>query len=229
MTLLRHAWNRLRDDGLRATWGHSQYWCSETFHDWRYGVSTRLWVELAPYGYDENYHQHDPAPYRDLKRIFSALPFNEARGEVLVDYGSGAGRVVLMAGMLLPFKSIVGVELLPSLVALAEQNRDKVENRLISDDVTFTESDAVAYSLPPEATKAFFFNPFAGPILEKVLDNIRDAVAETPRPFTIVFLNPGRAQPIIKQRPWMRPTTSMTDLRYPCQFYEIDRPPAAGA
>lgn len=222
MVLIRHAWDRLRQDGLKTTWNYSHHWCSETFHDWRYGISTKHWIDLAPFGYDENYHEHDPAPYRDLKRIFSALPFDGEADEVLVDYGSGAGRVVLMAAMLLPFKSIVGVELLPSLIDIAEQNRKRCRNLLVCDDIQFTECDATTFVLPPKATKAFFFNPFAGPILEKVLDNIRDAVIASPRPLTIVFLNPSRAQPIIDQRPWMVATKSMTDLRYPCQFYHVE-------
>ncbi|MEM8948043.1 MAG: class I SAM-dependent methyltransferase [Pseudomonadota bacterium] len=222
MALLGHAWNKLRQDGLKTTWDYSQHWCSERFHDWRHGLSTRQWVELAPFGYDENYHQHDAAPYRDLKRIFRALPFDPGADEVLVDYGSGAGRVVLMAAATLPFKSIIGVELLPSLIALAEENRQRCKSPLICEDITFVESDAMAYALPPEATKAFFFNPFAGPVLETVLDNLHRQFLAAPRPLTIVFLNPGRARPIIEQRSWMRPTRTLTDLRYPCQFYEAD-------
>jgi hypothetical protein len=222
VTLLRHALDRLRQDGLKPAWDHGRHWCYERFHDWRFGLSTRQWVELAPFGYDENYHQHDPAPYRDLKRIFSVLPFDPEGDEVLVDYGAGAGRVVLMAARLLPFRSIIGVELLPSLVALAEDNRRRCKSRLLCEDIDFVESDAIAYALPPEATKAFFFNPFAGPVLETVLDGIRDAVQAAPRPLTIVFLNPGRAQPIIDRRPWMRPVRTLTDLRYPCRFYEVE-------
>ena len=222
MALIRHAWNRLRQDGLRATWNYSHHWCSEAFHDWRYGISTRQGVDLTPFGYDENYNEHDPAPYRDLKRIFSALPFDDMAKEVLVDYGSGAGRVVLTAGMLLPFDSIVGVELFPSLIDIAERNRRCCKSQLICDDIRFIECDAATYVLPREATKAFFFNPFAGPVLEKVLDNIHEAVMATPQSLSIVFLNPKRAQSIIEQRPWMVPTKSLTDLRYPCQFYRVE-------
>lgn len=146
----------------------------------------------------------------------------EAADEVLVDYGSGAGRVVLMAARLLPFKAIVGVELLPSLVDLAERNRKDRKSRLLCQDTTFVESDAVAYALPPEVTKVFFFTPFAGPVLEAVLDGVQGAMRVAPWPLTIVFLNPGRAQPIIDQCPWMRPTLTLTDLCYPCRFFQVE-------
>jgi len=63
---------------------------------------------------------------------------------------------------------------------------------------------------------------FAGPILETVLDNIHDAVTSASRPMTIVFLNSGRAQPIIDQRPWMQPTRSITSLHDPCQLYQVE-------
>lgn len=220
--VLKHAWYRLRHDGLKATLNYSRIWCSEEFHDKRYGISTRKCVDPIAFGYGENYHQHDAAPYSDLKRIFAALDFDENGNEVFVDYGSGAGRVVLMAGMLLPFKTVIGVELLPSLIDLAKQNRQRVKKQLLCDDIRFVESDATAYKLPPDSTKVFFFNPFSGAILEKALDNIRESVVASPRTLTIVFVNHGEVQSIIDQRPWIVPVKSVDGLRYTCQFYQID-------
>src|SRR5688572_23182425 len=63
---------------------------------------------------------HEPSPAAEVRRIIEGLgiPFEQT---VFVDVGSGAGRVVLLAAEY-PFKRVVGVELAPSLHALAEAN-----------------------------------------------------------------------------------------------------------
>jgi hypothetical protein len=46
--------------------------------------------------------------------------------------------------------------------------------------------------VPHEATVLFFYNPFDGEVLSKVVANIRRSLAEAPRKITIVYVRPEK-------------------------------------
>ncbi len=222
MSISRNLRMRLQRDGWKRTLYHGRHWVSEKFHERRYGISTQNRVELAPLGFCEDYQKYDPAPYRDLKKIFAKLPLDRHHDEVLIDYGSGAGRVALMAGMLFPFKSIIGVEVVPSLIELAERNLDNVRRRLVCGEIRFLERDAIDFELPAAATVIFFFNPFTGKVLERVLDNIQKTLDASKRSPTIVFLNPKHAEAHLRQRPWLQQTAVFPAYANSFHIYRTD-------
>ncbi len=216
MKLALNVWEYLTAHGLRKTLVYARHWISEKLHERRYGISTQKQADLGPLGYDSQYVSHDPSPYRALKSIFRALPFRE--GDVLIDYGSGAGRSSLFAASMYPYKTIIGVELLPSLISLAERNLQEIKVELACKDVRFVQANAMAFTPPTDATISFLFNPFTGEVLRQVLENIRISLAASPRPFLIVILNPSE----FERPPWMKQMTRLRTYPFDCEIYQTD-------
>jgi SAM-dependent methyltransferase len=90
--------------------------------------------------------------------------------DVLVDLGSGLGKVVLLAALLAGAKAR-GIELQPSLVDRARANALR-----LGVNVHFTEGD-VRDAYLDDGTVFYLYDPFTGPVLSAVLDRLR-AVAE---------------------------------------------------
>ena len=94
-----------------------------------------------------------------------------------IDFGSGKGRVMLMASDY-NFKKIIGVEFARELHRIASDNvahyRQSV--KLLSIFKTICQ-DAVAFPIPHEPLVLFFYSPFKGEVMEHVLTNIRLSLA----------------------------------------------------
>lgn len=221
MKLAMNVWEYFTTYGLSETLAYTRHWLSERLHERYYGIWTRKKVDLTSLGYDEQYVSHDPCPYRGLKTILRSLPIREE--DVLIDYGSGAGRAALIAARMYPFKTVIGVELVPSLVGLAQQNLKQVRLKLACDDVRFLEADATTYQLPNDVTIALFINPFTGDPFQQVLANIEESLKAAPRSFLIVIVNPS----VSDLPPWMKLVKSLETYLYDCDIYEVDRQFAA--
>lgn len=230
MTIIIDVYSYLRQHGVKRTLRHVRHWISERFHERYYGISTHLFVNPNPSSEGEHYAattfnaqycDHEPTPFHAIKKIFSKLPYEHGQDEVLVDYGSGTGRTALVAGMVHPFKAIIGIELVSALVEIAESNRRRVQSKLMCRDVQFSVEDATAYDVPSDATMAFFFNPFSGEILKNVFARIHLSVQASPRIFTIAFVSPYALEPL----PWMKQIDTIPAYPYPCHVFQIE--PAA--
>jgi Histone methylation protein DOT1 len=107
-----------------------------------------------------------------------------------IDLGSGKGRVLLMASEY-PFRRIIGVELLPNLNAIAEENIRKFKS--VSQkcfNIVSICADALDFDFPPEPIVLYLFNPFPASILERVIAKLELALDETPRPVFVLYHNP---------------------------------------
>ncbi len=88
-----------------------------------------------------------------------------------IDLGAGMGRAMLLAAEF-PFRAVLGVELNPTLARIGRRNlalwraagRARAPLRMFC-------RDAAEFDLPPGPCVAFLFNPFAGPVLRRVLRN----------------------------------------------------------
>jgi SAM-dependent methyltransferase len=87
------------------------------------------------------------------------------------DIGCGKGRVLFVAAEH-PFRRVIGLELFPKLSAIAEQNLARRRAIGGRESVSIICTDATAFDYPAEPAVFYFFNPFPGPIFEKVLDQI---------------------------------------------------------
>jgi predicted RNA methylase len=131
--------------------------------------------------------------------------------DVFLDYGAGKGRVVVLAAML-PFRRVLGVEISPDLAELAQANVRRAARHLQCPDVEIVSGDATDFVLPKEATVLYFFDPFSGPVLERVLERIRVSLTAAPRPLRILYADPNHFAPLAAQCDWLR---KCAEVRYP--------------
>jgi SAM-dependent methyltransferase len=107
-----------------------------------------------------------------------------------IDIGSGKGRALLLAAEY-PFRRVVGVELLPELNSIAEENirRFPGQKRACGEIQTLC-GDATEFSFPAEATLIFLFHPLPEAGLAKLLGNLDTSLRENPRPAYVIYVNP---------------------------------------
>ena len=128
--------------------------------------------------------------------------------DVLVDFGSGMGRAVLIAAHRYPFRRVIGVEISPELNFIAMENLCRTRHKLRCLHVTFIIADAVTYTVPDDMTYAYFFHPFADDIFRAVVRNIIASLDRRHRRVTICYANPVMDAAIIDSGRFVRWRTS---------------------
>src|SRR5262249_44405219 len=113
------------------------------------------------------YQPTDPALFREMMAALE-IDFCEF---TFIDIGSGKGRTLLMATDY-PFRRILGVELLPDLHRIAQENIGKYK----SDTqqcfaIEATRGDAREFAFPPAPMVLYLFNPLPEAGLEQLLKN----------------------------------------------------------
>jgi hypothetical protein len=147
----------------------------------------------------QRYEGSDPKYFRDAIR---ALPI-DYKNFVFIDFGSGKGRVILMASEF-PFKRIAGVEFSEELHRIAQYNILRFHSDLLKcKDMQSVCMDAVAYPLPDDCLVCYFFNPFRATIMAQVLLNIQKSFLRNPREIFIVYYDP-EAGHLFNQADWLR-------------------------
>lgn len=107
-----------------------------------------------------------------------------------IDLGSGKGRALLLASDY-AFRRIIGVEILPELHAIAQENF-----ALYSSPAQMCRhlqswcGDARDFVFPDEPLLIYLFNPFFEPVLAQVLDNLERSLLTCPRPLILLYANP---------------------------------------
>ena len=174
----RKAWDRLEEaDGF----------------DKQYGTDTTTMVGPAEFGvsrdkirYATKYIATLP---RTFERIIAAMDIKH-QNYTFIDFGSGKGRILLLASQL-PFKRVIGVELSPKLHEIAQRNvqifRAKTPKH---GNIELVCTDATAYALPAENTVFYFFDPFELPIMSVVIENMRQSLHRHPHKVFIAYVNP---------------------------------------
>jgi SAM-dependent methyltransferase len=159
--------------------------------DWKYGVETRSRVSLADLNIESesktlgrNYGPSDPGIFKEMLSCIKV----KYEDFTFIDFGSGKGRVVLMASEL-PFKRIIGVEFSAQLNKVTRNNIDHYKSRTQKcRKIELIEADVTAYELPLEQAILYLFNPFNELIMAKLLANIQRSLAECPRKVFVASL-----------------------------------------
>jgi hypothetical protein len=134
---------------------------------------------------------YEPTPAAALRAMLKVLPLAH-EDFTFIDYGSGKGRVLLLASEY-PFKRIIGVEISRQLNDVALRNLATWKNP--SQRCFQLESncmDAREFVLPEGPLVIFFFTPFRPPISNQVIDRIAKSYAANPRPIRIVYYGSSR-------------------------------------
>ena len=167
-----------------------------------------------------------PSRFAALLEIWAKSPPERPIDEyTFIDIGCGKGRTLLMAPAL-PFREIIGVELDPGLVRVAEQNLAKSRDGAPMVPPTHVLcGDAAAFDLPVSPCLIYLYNPFTAVIMEKLLDRIEASLGLKPRPLDILYCNSLHAE-IIAARPAFQKLWS--EVAYLAQQDADAEPCAAG-
>jgi hypothetical protein len=160
--------------------------------DRRYGVRSDQWMavsELDVIG-DNQEHGQNCQPIKPLAFESAMNAFQIPRDGAFVDFGSGAGRALMMAVMS-GFNPVIGVEFARDVCPIAEENLDVFRERTgRSFESRILNLDATEYEIGDDDRVFFFYNPFGRPVLERVVANIRRSHAAHPRPIHLIYGRP---------------------------------------
>lgn len=157
--------------------------------DRRHGTDTSTFADLKTLGIASENRPHgeryQPSPVYSLRRLLRRLDIRYADFS-FIDFGSGKGRTLLIAGEL-PFKQVIGVEFGAELHVQAERNIACYGARAAG-RVTAVHADATQFALPPDDLVLYFFNPFNQSVLAQVLANVNASLQTKPRKVILVYL-----------------------------------------
>jgi hypothetical protein len=162
----------------------------DVLFDLKYGIDTCgqrsiLDLEVDP-SIKTNSISYEPSPVKVVRSILEALAIDHSKF-TFVDFGSGKGRVLLLASEY-PYKKVVGVELSRLLHKIAEENikKWKISTSKCS-DVESINMNALEFTLPEEPLVLFFFTPFLGPVFAEVVNKIQVNLKSNKHPVHIVY------------------------------------------
>jgi SAM-dependent methyltransferase len=168
-------------------------------YDWDHHVNTTsgavgwrdrlLGVFHSPYQPTEQSLFHEMIAAVSRQEVSGSGNFNFS-DFTFVDLGSGKGRTLLMASDY-SFRRIVGVELLPALHAIAQENLAGYASE--SQKCFALESvcaDAREFVFPAEPLLLYLFNPFPEAGLRQVIANLERSLRAHPRPVYVLYHNP---------------------------------------
>lgn len=158
--------------------------------DLRRGINTRGVIELADLdvigGNKERGIRYEPTRARPFEALLARV--RPPRHGTFVDFGSGMGRVLLMA-FDYGFAKVVGVEFSARLCRIAGENVNRYAGR-DGEHVVIVHGDATEYVVRSDERVFYFFNPFDAGLLQIVRDNILASCTTAPREIYVIYHNP---------------------------------------
>ena len=132
----------------------------------------------------ERTHYYADSGGLEFDRIIAG--FNITADDAIVDFGCGKGGVLISLSKF-PFAKIVGVEIDPELVEIANRNLRtlKISNAVVEC------CDAAAFGPLEKYNYFYFFDPFPCAVMMDVLKNIEQSIRAQPRKVTLIYLNPS--------------------------------------
>lgn len=164
----------------------------DSFFDGHFGVETANVVEAEdldiPPAMRKESQEYRPTSAVTCAVTVDRLPIDPSEYH-FVDIGCGKGRVVLIASQM-PFASVTGIELSPSLCQRARQNlAAQSGGRRCSGPVEIVEGDATQGPWPPGPLVVYLFNPFSDDLVRRLETSLAKSLSETPRACWIVYAN----------------------------------------
>jgi SAM-dependent methyltransferase len=156
--------------------------------EWWLGVHTRGVVQLDQAGAAAaNRVWYAPSEWVPIWRSLTRLRVGS--DDVCLDYGSGLGRVLVVARRL-PFRRVIGVEVSPQLAVEARANLRRQRRRVRCRNAEVVEADAARWSLPDDVTIVYLYCPFTGPVFARAIDRVLESYDRRPRRMRVVYNNP---------------------------------------
>lgn len=134
---------------------------------------------------DQYRYPYEPTPYSVLERLANSGLIR--KGNTLLDYGCGKGRVDFFLSYQTRCQSI-GIEYDERIYEKAIQNK---ETAISSARVSIELANAEIFMVPEIIDRIYFFNPFSVEILQKVISRILNSYFEKNRPIQLFFYYPS--------------------------------------
>ncbi len=173
-------------------------------YDWEHRVNTTSgtvgWRARLLGLFHSPYQPTEPALFQEM---IASLPI-AFDTFTFVDLGSGKGRKLLMASEY-PFRRIVGVEVLPALHQIAQENLARYQSE--SQKCFALEAvcgDATSFSFPAEPLVLYFFNPLPESGLRRVMANLDSSLNAHPRAVYVLYHNPMLEEVLSGRAVWTK-------------------------
>ncbi len=203
LILLKRVTDKLRNEGLIHTLTGSITYLYDRYFDAKYQMNTYKWVSKEDLVIEDAVAEH-ASSYQamrvlPLRKLLKKL--NLENNTVLVDIGSGKGRVLIVASEF-NFKEVRGIEFSSNLCKIAIKNVENYKSK----DVTETKfdiinMDASKYEFEDDESVIFLYNPFDEYILNKVLKNIEISLKRKQRKLLMIYAYPVNCSIIEKNIP----------------------------
>lgn len=109
---------------------------------------------------------------------------------VFVDYGSGKGRVLIIAGQY-SFAKIIGVEFSRELNEIAAANIARLPHGITNHDkIRLVCIDAAAFEPPQSHLFCYFYNPFGKPVMAQVAMRLAAHTKDMGYRVIVIYVNP---------------------------------------
>ena len=131
---------------------------------------------------DQYRYPYEPTPYCVLERLTNSGLIR--KGDVVLDYGCGKGRVSFFLSYQAKAKTI-GIEYDERICNLAVENSKTARAK-----ADFICKRAEEFEIPEDVNRCYFFNPFSVEILRSVMAKIIDSYYNNSRSMTLFFYYP---------------------------------------
>jgi hypothetical protein len=163
-------------------------------YDWEHRVNTTSgavgWRDRLLGAFHSPYQPTEAGLFHEMIAELKTQPGFDFRDFAFIDLGSGKGRTLLMAADD-PFRRIVGVELLPALHQIAQENlrlyHSEAQRCFAVEAIC---ADAIAFTFSAESLVVYLFNPFPEAGLRRVVGNLEMSLREHPRAVYVLYHNP---------------------------------------
>ncbi len=128
-------------------------------------------------------YPYEPTPYCVLERLTNNGFIR--KGDVVLDYGCGKGRVSFFLSYQTKAKTI-GIEYDERIYARAVENLKTARAK-----ADFVPTRAEEFDVPQDVNRCYFFNPFSVEILRSVMARIIESYYTAPREMLLFFYYPS--------------------------------------
>jgi hypothetical protein len=170
------------------------YHISEYINDRRYGINTRTSFRgvqslenLTVFGERAGANPYAPTPFGTIERVIKRIQTDRSQ-YTFIDYGSGKGRVILVAARY-RFREVIGIEFAEELHRIAERNIGGFR-RVRRSPVRTVLCDARTFELPAGPCILYFFNSFETALMKQVVGKVISSYLENPRHIMVAYYHP---------------------------------------
>lgn len=142
----------------------------------------------------EGYAAVPPSRFRNIiARWQSSDPPHALSDYTFIDIGCGKGRAALLASEY-GFREVIGVELNPSLAAIALANADLWTSAgRARSPIRIEQGDAVDFAFPCSPCVVFLFNPFGAALMRRLADRMVAEFQQRPADLEVLYYKPEQA------------------------------------